>query len=108
MLAGLSQHSDAAPVPVGGTFFGDNLSLLFDRPLLAGALDPSNWMARWGNIARYGTSAIATGSQVNLVTEEDESSVGPAWVSYVGSPMDLKSAGGTAAAPFNEFSLEAE
>ena len=107
-LAGLSQHSDAAPVPIGGTYIEDNLSVLFDRPLLPGPLDPSNWTARWDNIHRLATSAIAVGSQVNLVTEVDEASPGTAWVSYFGIPADLRSAGGTAAAPFIEFSLEAE
>jgi len=104
----LSQHSDAAPVPIGGTYIEDNLSVLFDRPLLPGPLAPSNWAARWDNIARRPLSAIAVGSQVDLVTEEDEANPGTAWVSYFGVPADLRSAGGTAAAPFDEFSMEAE
>jgi len=103
--AGLSQLDTEPPVPISGTYFGDNLSVLFDRPLLPGTLDPSNWTARWDNIGRLATSAIAVGSQVNLVTEEDEANHGTAWVSYVGIPADLRSASGTASAPFIEFSL---
>jgi hypothetical protein len=59
-------------------------------------------------MARYATSAIAVGSQVDHVTEEDEYYPGTSWVTYVGLPADLPSAAGTAAAPFPEFSLEPE
>ena len=101
----MSQPDLTPPVPISGEAFGDNLSVLFDRHLLPGVLDPSNWTARWDSIIRIATSAIAVGSQVNLVTEEDEGDIGPDKVSYNAMPPDVLSLDGTPAASFDAFPI---
>jgi len=85
------------------------LVVVFDQPLLAGVVDPSNWSASAnvgaGQKTHTGMAAAAAGSSVTVQTVSGGLSFPPNAVFFAASPADVVSAGGSPAAPFVDLPL---
>ena len=96
------------PVPVSATFNpGPNtVFIVFDKPLVAGAIDVNPWFVRWMNTLRLVVNALIFDSTVVLVTTTPFADLGPDVVSFNPPPFDVVSDFGFVEAPaFNDFPL---
>lgn len=80
-------------------------SVTFDRPLVAGALNASNWSFRAGDELRAADNATASGSVVSGDSTAGTEESGPDVVNYGASPADVVDLNAMPAAAFTDFPL---
>lgn len=97
----------SVPVPVGAHWLaGNNLQVVWDRRLEAGATAGVNWTARHGNVA---WNALVPGTMAGNTTTVPMNAVaadvGPDVCHYAATPADVVSDKGVPAAPFTDFPI---
>lgn len=79
------------PVPIAASQVGplDNVSIIFDKLLQAGEVDPNSWTVRSANQRLFVDVAEVLNDEVTLEVSVDAPEVGPDIVSYDASLNDL-------------------